>query len=114
RSWHTSRGRTSPRNPCTTCCNPSWSAPPRERSLDRVRRRRKGKNRASSSSLRSRKAQNEVLAISFSGGRRTPLAQEGDGRELTAVLAVQTRRCRELKYASQSEASHWRAKRKAL
>src|SRR5262252_1775318 len=31
-----------------------------------------------------------------------------------AVLAVQPRRCRELKYASQSEASHWRAQRKAV
>src|SRR5262245_24009740 len=33
---------------------------------------------------------------------------------LTAVLAVQPRRGRGLKYASQSEASHWRAQRKAL
>ena len=33
---------------------------------------------------------------------------------LTAVLAVQPRRCRGLKYASQSEASHWRVQHKAI
>jgi len=36
--------------------------------------------RASRSSLTSHKAQNEVLALSFSGGRAHPGANRGDGR----------------------------------
>jgi len=51
------------------------------------------------------------------GGCRKWFACPGCGRParvLYGVNSLQCRRCRGLKYASQSEASHWRAQRKAL
>ena len=51
------------------------------------------------------------------GGYRKWLACPGcrrPARILYGVNSLRCRRCRALKYASQSEASHWRAQRKAL
>jgi len=51
------------------------------------------------------------------GGYRKWFACPGCRRAARVVYGVHTlrcRRCRQLKYASQSEASHWRAQRKAL
>ena len=51
------------------------------------------------------------------GGCRKWFACPGCGRParvLYGVNSLQCRRCRGLKYASQSEASHWRAQRKAI
>ena len=48
------------------------------------------------------------------GGYRKWFACPGCRRPTRILYGVNSRRCRGLKYASQSEASHWRAQRKAL